>query len=156
MCGLRFLRLDKIHPIISGNKWFKLKYHIEIAKKENKDHIITFGGPYSNHIIATAAAGQLFGFSTTGIIRGERPQALSYTLDKAMEYGMKLLFTNREGYRSKQLPVEMSKEGISTSSMRVVTEKRVQRVQQRFWVIVKKKIFPTSFAPLELQPCSPG
>jgi len=106
---LEVLRLDKIHSIISGNKWFKLKYHIEIAKKENKDHIITFGGPYSNHIIATAAAGQLVGFDTTGIIRGERPQVFSHTLDKAMEYGMKLFFTNRGDYRSKQLPIEMSK-----------------------------------------------
>src|SRR5215216_6618668 len=71
------LRLDKIHPVISGNKWFKLKYYLEKAKKENKEQIITWGGPFSNHIIATAAAGKLSGFKTTGIIRGEEPTHLS-------------------------------------------------------------------------------
>src|SRR6476659_5741114 len=56
--GVSVLRLDKIHPVISGNKWFKLKYYLEDAANQNKDHIVTFGGPYSNHIIATAAAGK--------------------------------------------------------------------------------------------------
>jgi 1-aminocyclopropane-1-carboxylate deaminase len=106
---LAVLRLDTIHPVISGNKWFKLKYHIEIATKEKIDHIITFGGPHSNHIIATAAAGNLFGFSTTGIIRGQRPRVFSNALDRATEYGMNLIFTSREDYRSKQLPIEIDK-----------------------------------------------
>ena len=74
------LRLDKIHSIISGNKWFKLKYYLEDAVAQKKDHLVTFGGAYSNHIIATAAAGKLFSFRTSGIIRGERPQNLSHTL----------------------------------------------------------------------------
>jgi len=74
------LRLDKIHPVISGNKWFKLKYYLEDARAQKKDHLLTFGGAYSNHIIATAAAGKLFNFMTTGIIRGERPKKPSHTL----------------------------------------------------------------------------
>ena len=96
------LRLDKIHPIISGNKWFKLKYYLEDAKAQKKDHLVTFGGAYSNHIIATAAAGKLFGFRTSGIIRGEPPQKLSHTLLLAREYGMQLTFVSREQYRNKK------------------------------------------------------
>ena len=98
------LRLDKIHPVISGNKWFKLKYYIKDAQTQKKDHLVTFGGAYSNHIIATAAAGTLFGFKTTGIIRGEQPQKLSHTLLLAQEYGMKLMFATREEYRAKKVP----------------------------------------------------
>ena len=56
------LRTDKIHPVISGNKWFKLKYYLEDAKLQNKKRIITFGGAYSNHIVATAAACNMNGF----------------------------------------------------------------------------------------------
>lgn len=101
---LSVLRLDKMHPIISGNKWFKLKYHLIKASDEKKDTIITFGGAYSNHIIATAAAGKLFGYKTIGIIRGERPKALSHTLLQAMAYEMELIFVNREEYRNKEIP----------------------------------------------------
>ncbi|HMG67010.1 MAG TPA: pyridoxal-phosphate dependent enzyme [Chitinophagaceae bacterium] len=101
---LSVLRLDKIHPIISGNKWFKLKYHLIKARDEKKENIITFGGAYSNHIIATAAAGKLSGFKTTGIIRGERPKTLSHTLLQAMEFGMELIFVGREDYRKKKIP----------------------------------------------------
>jgi 1-aminocyclopropane-1-carboxylate deaminase/D-cysteine desulfhydrase-like pyridoxal-dependent ACC family enzyme len=97
------LRLDKIHPVTSGNKSFKLKYYLEDAKAAGKDHIVTFGGAWSNHLIATALAGKLSGFKTTGIIRGERPGKLSNTLRLAIEYGMELTFMNREDYRGKKL-----------------------------------------------------
>src|SRR5690242_8628306 len=98
------LRLDKIHPVISGNKWFKLKYHLEEAKNNKKDHIVTFGGAYSNHIVAAAAAGKLSGFKTSGIIRGERPRQPSHTLLMAMEHDMQLIFVSREDYRNKIVP----------------------------------------------------
>ena len=101
------LRLDKIHPIISGNKWFKLKYYLEDAKAQKKDHLVTFGGAYSNHIIATAAAGKLFSFRTSGIIRGEQPLQLSHTLLLAREYNMQLIFVSREEYRNKKIPKEI-------------------------------------------------
>jgi len=98
------LRLDKIHPVISGNKWFKLKYYLEDARAQKKDHLLTFGGAYSNHIIATAAAGKLFNFMTTGIIRGERPKKPSHTLLLAREYGMQLIFVSRETIETKKYP----------------------------------------------------
>jgi 1-aminocyclopropane-1-carboxylate deaminase/D-cysteine desulfhydrase-like pyridoxal-dependent ACC family enzyme len=106
--GLSVLRLDKIHPVISGNKWFKLKYWLEDAKAKNMEHLLTFGGPYSNHIVAVAAAGCLHGLKTTGIIRGEQPANLSISLQQAGEYGMNLIFISRGHYREKKLPQELS------------------------------------------------
>ena len=101
------LRLDKIHPVISGNKWFKLKNHLHAAMKKPGQHIISFGGPWSNHIIATAFAAQQAGLRATGIIRGERPPALSDTLRAAAGYGMHLEFISREAYRAKDTPLSL-------------------------------------------------
>ncbi len=97
------LRLDKIHPVISGNKWFKLKYYLEDAISQKKKNIITFGGAWSNHIIATAAACKLWGLNATGIIRGEEPAELSPTLKQAKEMGMQLIFISREDYKTKKI-----------------------------------------------------
>src|SRR5580704_2588882 len=88
--NVEVLRLDKIHPDISGNKWFKLKYFIERARKSNKQTLVSFGGAYSNHLLALAAASAIYGFSSIGYIRGERPRQLSHTLLTALGYGMEL------------------------------------------------------------------
>jgi 1-aminocyclopropane-1-carboxylate deaminase len=71
--GVRLLlkRDDLINPEIPGNKWRKLKYNIAAARDEGASTLLTFGGAYSNHIRATAAAGHYFGFNTIGVIRGE-------------------------------------------------------------------------------------
>lgn len=98
------LRLDKIHPVISGNKWFKLKYYLKDAQRQNKSTIITFGGAYSNHIVATAAMCHACGFKSVGIIRGEEPPQYSHTLQAAISYGMKLIFISREQYKTKTIP----------------------------------------------------
>jgi 1-aminocyclopropane-1-carboxylate deaminase len=105
------LRLDKIHPAISGNKWFKLRYYLEEAKKLNKKKIVTFGGAWSNHIIATAAACQINGFEATGIIRGEEAKELSPTLRQANEMGMQLIFISREDYSRKKIPEQINNTG---------------------------------------------
>ena len=105
---LDVLRLDKIHPLISGNKWFKLKYHLRNAKDKGKGHIVTFGGAYSNHIIATAAAGKLFGFETTGIIRGMEQITRSHTLAAAAGLGMKLFFVSRGDFASRTWPRDLT------------------------------------------------
>jgi 1-aminocyclopropane-1-carboxylate deaminase len=102
------LRLDKIHPVISGNKWFKLRYYLEEAKALHKKNIVTFGGAWSNHIIATAAACRLNGFEATGIIRGEKATELSPTLKMAIEMGMHLIFISREDYSRKKIPEEIN------------------------------------------------
>ncbi|MBP8193599.1 MAG: 1-aminocyclopropane-1-carboxylate deaminase/D-cysteine desulfhydrase [Chitinophagales bacterium] len=94
-------RDDLIHPEISGNKWRKLKYNIEQAKREHKDTLLTFGGAFSNHITATAAAGKYLGFKTIGIIRGEEYQPLNKSLQFAKDCGMKLMYLDRENYKLK-------------------------------------------------------
>jgi 1-aminocyclopropane-1-carboxylate deaminase len=101
------LRLDKIHPLISGNKWFKLQYYIQEAKRQQKKGLLTFGGAWSNHIIATAAAAAMNGLQSTGIIRGEEPAVHSPTLVAASELGMHLYFTGREAYSNKEIPAEI-------------------------------------------------
>ena len=98
---LGVLRLDLLHPEISGNKWFKLKYNLQQATLENKDTIITFGGAFSNHIAATAFACKQAGFKCIGIIRGEETSLLNTTLSKAIEWGMELQFVTREEYSKK-------------------------------------------------------
>jgi 1-aminocyclopropane-1-carboxylate deaminase len=106
------LRLDKIHPLISGNKWFKLRYYLEEAKKLNKKTIATFGGAWSNHILATAAACKIQQLHSIGIIRGEEAAILSPTLAKAKEMGMQLFFIRRENYAQKKIPAEINKEEV--------------------------------------------
>lgn len=103
---LSVLRLDKIHPVISGNKLFKL--HFFIAGNNNKP-LITFGGTYSNHLVATAYACRIQNIPCTGIVRGERPGILSHTLNDCIHYGMKLKFISRQEYDLKHTP-EFAKE----------------------------------------------
>ncbi len=97
-------RLDQVHPVISGNKLFKLQPYLTEAVRHQKKGIVTFGGAWSNHIVATAAACSLQGLSSIGIIRGEQPANLSPTLRKAMDYGMQLHFVTRENYSKKEIP----------------------------------------------------
>lgn len=90
---MEVLRLDRIHPVVSGNKWFKLKYHLQEAIQQHKKGIITFGGAWSNHLVATAFACQQAGLACMGIVRGEElPTA---TLQDARRYGMQLQFVPR-------------------------------------------------------------
>jgi 1-aminocyclopropane-1-carboxylate deaminase len=97
-------RLDQIHPLASGNKFFKLKYNLEKAISENHDTILTFGGAYSNHIYATAAAAKSLGLHSIGIIRGEETLPLNPTLASAKENGMVIHYIARETYRKKTEP----------------------------------------------------
>jgi len=101
------LRLDLIHPVISGNKWFKLKEYLKEAASLRKKIILSFGGAFSNHIIATAAAAKINGWKSIGIIRGERPATFSPTLLAAVDYGMELYFISREDYKKKIIPSEV-------------------------------------------------
>ncbi|BDI20000.1 1-aminocyclopropane-1-carboxylate deaminase [Nostoc cf. commune SO-36] len=100
---LYVLRLDLMHPWVNGNKWFKLKYNL-LEAKEKFTTLLTFGGAYSNHIYATAAAGNLFGFRTIGVIRGEERLPLNPTLSFAVQQGMQLVYLNREMYRQRNTP----------------------------------------------------
>src|SRR5678815_1698321 len=89
------LRLDKIHPVVSGNKWFKLKYYLQEAIENNYSSIGTFGGAFSNHILATAYACNRQKLQCTGFIRGEAAEYLSQTLLDAQSLNMRFEFISR-------------------------------------------------------------
>ena len=100
-------REDLLHPEISGNKFRKLKYNIQAAMEAGVKQLVTFGGAYSNHIAATAAAGRILGLKTIGVIRGEEVAAVyrdNPTLCKAETDGMRFKFVTRSAYRTKDTP----------------------------------------------------
>jgi 1-aminocyclopropane-1-carboxylate deaminase len=98
---LSVLRLDKMHHWISGNKYFKLKYNLQEAIEKKYKTILTFGGAFSNHIVATAAAGKMLDLKTIGIIRGEKTEPLNSSLTFAESRGMNLNFISRNDYQKK-------------------------------------------------------
>lgn len=102
--SLYIKRDDLLHPYISGNKFRKLKYNLANAKTEGKTTLLTFGGAFSNHILAVAAAGKEYGFKTIGVIRGEELHDKitdNPTLQKAHDFGMIFEFVTRELYSEK-------------------------------------------------------
>jgi len=104
---LTIKREDLLHPHISGNKFRKLKYNIQEAQRLGKTALLTFGGAYSNHIAATAAAGKVYSFTTIGIIRGDELADKindNPTLSFASGCGMQFKFVTREAYRDKTEP----------------------------------------------------
>ena len=101
------LRLDKCDPVVSGNKWFKLRFYLEEAIKSNKKTIVTYGGPWSNHLVATAAASKKMGLKSLGYVRGEKPALFSHTLNSALSLGMELQFLSRDAYATQRRKVEL-------------------------------------------------
>ena len=91
--SLLIKREDMIHPLVSGNKWHKLKYNLTAARQQGYRTLLSFGGAYSNHIHALAAAARAHGFQSVGVIRGEPYEPLNPTLQFAVEQGMR---ANRE------------------------------------------------------------
>ena len=107
--GVRLLlwRDDLAHPELPGNKARKLKYNLAAARQQGHRVLLSFGGAYSNHIAAVAAAGRLFGFQTIGLIRGDEPApgtALNPTLARAAADGMALYYLDRTAYRRRAEP----------------------------------------------------
>ncbi|MDB5277698.1 MAG: hypothetical protein JWR61_2653 [Ferruginibacter sp.] len=102
------LRLDKIHPVASGNKLFKLHYFLQDALASSQQGLVTFGGAYSNHLLATAFACTAAGLKSIGLVRGEKPDKLSPTLQACIQYGMKLHFLSRAEYSNRQADNSMN------------------------------------------------
>ncbi len=94
-------RIDLVHPVISGNKWYKMKYNIAEMMDEGKGTLLTFGGAFSNHIHATAEAGKIFGFKTIGLLRGEEHLPLNETLQSAVANGMEIHYVDRTTFRER-------------------------------------------------------
>ncbi len=104
--GVRLLlwRDDLLHPDLPGNKARKLKYNLQRARAEGHARLLTFGGAYSNHLAAVAAAGRLYGFDTTGLVRGEEHLPLNPTLARCSADGMALHYLDRTTYRRRAEP----------------------------------------------------
>lgn len=100
--NINILRADVLDPVVCGNKWFKLQFYVRDAIAAGKTTLATFGGPYSNHIIATAKYGASMGLNTIGFIRGEKPTTLSPTLTDAIQNGMTLHFVSREDFEQRE------------------------------------------------------
>lgn len=99
------LRLDLIHPVVSGNKWYKLRYYIQDALQQNATTLASFGGPYSNHIVALAYAAQTYGLKSIGFIRSNEGEPLTPSLMDAIGYGMELVYLGRTFFQEKKAQI---------------------------------------------------
>jgi 1-aminocyclopropane-1-carboxylate deaminase len=93
-------REDLIHPFVSGNKWRKLKYVLKDARENGATQLVSFGGAYSNHLVALACAGAMYGFAASAFVRGEKVKNPMLTLCET--WGMNLQFVSRDAYKNKQ------------------------------------------------------
>ena len=98
---LKVLRLDLVHPLVSGNKWFKLKHNLALALRQGHDTVLSFGGAYSNHLVALAAAAKLSGLRSIAVVRGEPVAPLNPALAFMQQQGMLLHWVSRSDYRRK-------------------------------------------------------
>ena len=103
VAALDMLRLDLLHPVVSGNKWYKLRLNVQHAIDAGYKTIITPGGGYSNHLIATAFAAKMFGLKAIGVVRG-RYDVLTPTLEACKANGMDLVFVTQEDYANRHQP----------------------------------------------------
>jgi 1-aminocyclopropane-1-carboxylate deaminase len=101
---LQILRADQLHPLLSGNKWFKLQRTLRQAHQRGQKKLLSFGGAWSNHLFSLAAAGKLLGFDTIGLLRGEEPPNPSPILNALREWGMKIHWLDRGIYRKRNAP----------------------------------------------------
>jgi 1-aminocyclopropane-1-carboxylate deaminase len=101
--GVRLMikRDDLVHPVVRGNKWRKLKYNLEAWEQQGWPRVLTFGGAYSNHLYALAAAGRQWRFHTVGVVRGEEHLPLNPVLAHALDCGMEIVYLDRDRYRDK-------------------------------------------------------
>ena len=111
---LAVLRLDELHPIVSGNKWFKLKYYLQQAQEENADTIASFGGPYSNHLVALAFAAKKYNLQSVGYVRSNEDEPITPTLQEAKQYGMHLKFLGRNNFQS--LKTELFENNVTSNT----------------------------------------
>jgi len=96
------LRLDQIHPIVSGNKWYKLRYYLEAAQAGGYRQLASFGGPYSNHLVALAFAAQKAGVKSIGYVRSNQGEPITPSLQEALNYGMELVYLGRTQFQEKK------------------------------------------------------
>ena len=115
------LRLDQIHPIVSGNKWYKLRFYIQEAIKSQATTIASFGGPYSNHLVALAYMAKENGLKCIGYVRSNEGEPITPTLQEAIVYGMEIVFAGRSAFQEKKNEL-LSQNQESTNGLYFVNE----------------------------------
>lgn len=115
------LRLDQIHPIVSGNKWYKLRFYIQEAIKSQATTIASFGGPYSNHLVALAYMAKENGLKCIGYVRSNDGEPITPTLQEAIDYGMEIVFAGRSAFQEKKNEL-LSQNQESTNGLYFVNE----------------------------------
>jgi len=96
------LRLDQVHPIVSGNKWYKLRNYLKKATEANAQCIASFGGPYSNHLVALAYTAKTNGFKSIGYVRSNQGEPLTPSLQDALDYGMEIRYLGRSSFQEQK------------------------------------------------------
>jgi len=114
------LRLDIMHPVVSGNKFFKLRFYIDAARADGASIVASFGGPYSNHIVALAYAAKEAGLNSIGYIRSNDNEPLTESLAEAKAYGMELIFLGRSEFQTKKEAILIDR--FNTSSTYFIDE----------------------------------
>jgi len=99
------LRLDLLHPIVSGNKFYKLRFYIKAAIENGVSKVASFGGPYSNHIVALAFTAKEAGLKSIGYIRTNADEPTTPSLAEAKHYGMELVYLGRTDFQSKKASI---------------------------------------------------
>ena len=107
------LRLDLLHPIVSGNKFYKLRYYTEFALAKRVSTVASFGGPYSNHIVALAYTAKEAGLKSIGYIRANADEPMTPSLKEAKAYGMELVYLGRSDFQSKKTSILQSSEAMT-------------------------------------------
>ncbi|NBV10387.1 MAG: pyridoxal-phosphate dependent enzyme [Chitinophagia bacterium] len=107
------LRLDLLHPIVSGNKFYKLRHYIEFALAKGVSTVASFGGPYSNHIVALAYTAKEAGLKSIGYIRTNADEPMTPSLKEAKAYGMELVYSGRTDFQSKKEAILQSSEAMT-------------------------------------------
>jgi 1-aminocyclopropane-1-carboxylate deaminase len=116
------LRLDQIHPIVSGNKWYKLRFYIQAALAQNANTIASFGGPYSNHLVALAFTAKENNLASIGYVRANEGEPITPTLQEAQQYGMQLVFLGRSLFQSKKEALLLNANAVNNSKLYFVDE----------------------------------
>lgn len=102
LVSIETLRLDKIHPIVSGNKWYKLRFYLQAALESKATTIASFGGPYSNHLVAMAYAAKKENLKSIGYVRTNENEPITPSLAEATELGMQIIYLGRSNFQEKK------------------------------------------------------
>jgi 1-aminocyclopropane-1-carboxylate deaminase len=102
VAAIDMLRLDALHPVVSGNKWYKLRLNLARAADLHLKTVVTFGGSWSNHLVATAYAARHFGLASVGLVRGNG--TVTPSLQQCRDYGMEIIFISHDDFKNRHLP----------------------------------------------------